>query len=76
MTNQERAKERNHWESVIRRYNLLSNRRALTSDERQQRHLAQSKIDALYEKPVCVYPNCGCSSEAHCISYPAKTEFM
>lgn len=54
MKNQERSKQVNHWKSVIKKYNSLQDKRPLTLDERQQRDMAQYKIDELYTNKIYV----------------------
>lgn len=49
MINKQRSKEVAHWQKVINKYNRISDRRPLTSDERQQRNLAEHNIEKLYE---------------------------
>lgn len=49
MNNKERAKKVSFWKSVIKKYNRIADKRNLTSDERQQQHLAEYRIEELYK---------------------------
>ncbi len=52
MKNSQRSKEAKHWRLVIKKYDLLSEKRPLRRDEIDQRYLAQFNLNKLYESPV------------------------